>query len=58
MSLAHERVLVQYDDAVLSDVEVKDTLRELGYTFRDPDKEEHYAKQQAELASGTDFRFE
>jgi len=38
VSLAHEEVLVQYDDAILSEVKVKDTLRDLGYTIRDPDK--------------------
>ena len=38
VSLAHEEVLVQYDDDQISEVEVKDTLRDLGYTIRDPDK--------------------
>ncbi|MFB6359984.1 MAG: heavy metal translocating P-type ATPase [Halobacteriales archaeon] len=52
VSLAHEEVLVQYDDAELSEVEVKDTLRDLGYTIRDPDKEKRYEEQQAELANG------
>ena len=49
VSLAHEEVLVRYDDARLSEVEVKDTLRDLGYTIRDPDKERRYEEQQAEL---------
>jgi len=39
VSLAHKEVFVRYDDARLSEVEVKDTLRDLGYTIRDPDKE-------------------
>jgi heavy metal translocating P-type ATPase len=52
VSLAHEEVLVQYDDDRLSEVEVKDTLRDLGYTIRDPDKEKRYEEQQAELADG------
>ena len=39
VSLAHEEVLVQYNNSILSEVEVKDTLRDLGYTIRDPDKE-------------------
>jgi len=30
VSLAHEEVLVQYDDAILSEVKVKDTLRDPG----------------------------
>jgi len=52
VSLAHEEVLVRYDDGVLNEVEVKDTLRDLGYTIRDPDKAERYEQQQAELADG------
>ncbi|QIO22677.1 cation-translocating P-type ATPase [Haloarcula sp. JP-L23] len=52
VSLAHEEVLVQYDDSRLSEVEVKDTLRDLGYTIRDPDKEKRYEEQQAELTDG------
>ena len=49
VSLAHEEVLVRYDDTRLSEVEVTDTLRGLGYTIRDPDKERRYEEQQAEL---------
>ena len=49
VSLAHEEVLVRYDDTRLSEVEVTDTLRDLGYTIRDPDKEKRYEEQQAEL---------
>jgi Cu+-exporting ATPase len=52
VSLAHEEVLVQFDDDRLSEVEVKDTLRDLGYTIRDPDKEKRYEQQQSELADG------
>ncbi|MFB6227860.1 MAG: heavy metal translocating P-type ATPase [Halobacteriales archaeon] len=52
VSLPHEEVLVQYDDDILSEVEVKDTLRDLGYTIRDPDKEKRYEEQQAELTDG------
>jgi heavy metal translocating P-type ATPase len=52
VSLAHEEVLVQYDNDRLSEVEVKDTLRDLGYTIRDPDKAKRYEHQQAELADG------
>jgi heavy metal translocating P-type ATPase len=52
VSLAHEEVLVQYDDGLLSEVEVKDTLRDLGYTIRNPDKAKRYKQQQAELADG------
>jgi len=52
VSLAHEEVLVQYDADRISEIEVKDTLRDLGYTIRDPDKEKRYEEQQAELADG------
>ena len=52
VSLAHEEVLVQYDASILSEVDVKDTLRDLGYTIRDPDKAKRYEQQQAELADG------
>jgi len=52
VSLAHEEVLVEYDGEILSEVEVKDTLRDLGYTIRDPDKAKRYEQQQAELADG------
>jgi len=52
VSLAHEEVLVEYDDDLLSEVEVKDTLRDLGYTIRDPDKAKRYEQQQAELSDG------
>ncbi|XVH33778.1 heavy metal translocating P-type ATPase (plasmid) [Haloferacaceae archaeon DSL9] len=52
VSLAHEEVRVRYDDSALSEVELKDTLRDLGYTIRDPDKAKRFAEQQAELANG------
>ena len=52
VSLAHEEVLVQYDNDRISEVELKDTLRDLGYTIRAPDKAKRYEEQQAELAEG------
>ena len=52
VSLAHEEVLIRYDDEVLDEVELKDTLRDLGYTIHDPNKAKRYEKQQAELAEG------
>ncbi len=51
VSLAHEEVLVRYDPEAVDEVTVKDTLRELGYTIRDPDRERQYEQQQAELAT-------
>ena len=52
VSLAHEELLVKYDDETLSEAEVKDVVRDLGYTIRDPDKEKRFEQQQAELEDG------
>ena len=52
VSLAHEEVLIQYDDDQLGEAELKDTLRDLGYTIRDPDKEKRFEEQQEELDEG------
>ena len=52
VSLAYEEVRVEYDDEAVSEVELKDTLRDLGYTIRDPDKERRFQEQQEELERG------
>ncbi|WP_435181645.1 heavy metal translocating P-type ATPase [Halorussus sp. AFM4] len=52
VSLAHEEVRVRYDDAEVSEVELRDALRDLGFTVRDPDKEARFEQQQAELDRG------
>ncbi|MDY6765560.1 MAG: cation-translocating P-type ATPase, partial [Halobacteria archaeon] len=52
VSLAHEEVLVKYDDEKVSEVELKDTLRDLGYTIRDPDKAKRFEEEQRELEQG------
>ena len=52
VSLAHEELLVQYDDESISEVEIKDVVRDLGYTIRDPDKEKRFEQQQEELEAG------
>ncbi|MFB6235877.1 MAG: heavy metal translocating P-type ATPase [Halopenitus sp.] len=52
VSLAHEEVLVRYDDDAVKPVEFKDTLRDLGYTIRSPEKVERFAEQQDELVEG------
>jgi len=52
VSLAHEEVLVRYDDEKVSEVDLKDTLRDLGYTIRDPDKTKRFEEQQQELERG------
>ena len=48
VSLAQEEVRIQYDDS-LSEVELKDTLRDLGYTIRDPDKQKRFEEQRKEV---------
>ena len=52
VSLAHEEVPVEYEEDEVKEVELKDTLRELGYTIRDPDKEKQFEQQEAELEEG------
>ena len=52
VSLAHEELLVQYDDDAISEVEIKDVVRDLGYTIRDPDKQKRFEQQQQELEAG------
>ncbi|WP_436344857.1 heavy metal translocating P-type ATPase [Natronorubrum sp. FCH18a] len=49
VSLAHEEVLVRYDDDRVDEVALTDTLRDLGYTVRDPDKQRRFDEQRAEL---------
>ncbi|MFB6283074.1 MAG: heavy metal translocating P-type ATPase [Halobacteria archaeon] len=49
VSLAHEEVIVKYDDTLLKEVELKDILRDLGYSIRDPEKANRYEEQQSEL---------
>jgi cation transport ATPase len=52
VSLAHEEVRVEYDPDEVGEVELKDALRDLGYTIRDPDKRKQFEDQQAELHQG------
>jgi len=49
VSLAHEEALIEYDPEIRTPVELRDTLRQLGYTVRDPDKVTAYEEQRAEL---------
>ena len=49
VSLAHEEALIEYDPALRTPTELRDTLRQLGYTVRDPDKVRAYEEQEAEL---------
>ncbi|PSP65681.1 hypothetical protein BRC77_00400, partial [Halobacteriales archaeon QH_8_64_26] len=52
VSLAHEELLVRYDDEAISEAEIKDVVRDLGYTIRDPDKQKRFEQQQEELEAG------
>lgn len=49
VSLAHEEVLIQYDPEKITETELKNTLRQLGYTVRDPKKARTYEEEEAEL---------
>lgn len=49
VSLAHEEALIAYDPSRRTPTELRDTLRQIGYTVRDPDKVKVYEEQQAEL---------
>ncbi len=49
VSLAHEEVLVQYDPDRVAPTQLRDTLRSLGYTVRDPRKVRSFEEEEAEL---------
>jgi len=50
VNLAHEEALVEYRPDVVGPGELKDTLRDLGYTLRDADRLRAFEEQEAELA--------
>ena len=49
VSLAHEEALIRYDPARVHPEDLRDTLRSLGYTIRDPRKVRAYEEQEEEL---------
>ncbi len=49
VSLAHEETLIEYDPARRTPTELRDTLRQIGYSVRDSDKVRAFEEQQAEL---------
>ncbi len=49
VSLAHEEALIEYDPTQRTPEELRDTLRQLGYTVRDLDKVKALEEQEAEL---------
>ena len=50
VSLAHEEVLIRYDPDVVEEGELSQTILDLGYTIRDPDKVKAFEEQEQELA--------
>ena len=50
VSLAHEEVLVRYDPVRVPVATLTDTLRDLGFTVRDPDRSDVFAEEERELA--------
>src|SRR5579875_2961059 len=49
VSLAHEEVLVEYDPSKIETWQLDETLRNLGYTVRDPDKVRSFEEEEKEL---------
>jgi heavy metal translocating P-type ATPase len=49
VSLAHEEVLIEYNPAQHTPTELRDVLRQIGYSVRDADKVRAFEEQQAEL---------
>lgn len=49
VSLAHEEALVEFDADRVDEVHIKDTIRSVGYTVRDPKKVRTFEEEEAEL---------
>jgi cation transport ATPase len=49
VSLAHEEGLVRYDPAKLGEDELRRTLEQVGYTYRDPEKVRSFEEEEQEL---------
>jgi len=49
VSLAHEEALVQFDPARAAEAQIKDVIRSVGYTVRDPEKVRTFEEEEAEL---------
>ncbi|NIP57820.1 MAG: hypothetical protein GWM92_17670 [Gemmatimonadetes bacterium] len=54
MSLAHEEALIEYDEGRVDETALRDTLRDIGYRIRDPDKARAYEQAQEELRTKRD----
>ncbi len=49
VSLSHEEALIRYDPRLVTPMMLRDLLRDLGYTVRDPHKVRSFEEQEAEL---------
>ena len=49
VSIAHEEGLVRYDPSKVGEDKLKGTLREIGYTYRDPEKIRTFEEEEEEL---------
>lgn len=49
VSLAHEEALIQYDPKKVETWKIDETLRDIGYTVRDPKKVRTFKEEDAEL---------
>ena len=49
VSLAHEEALIRYEPGKITPERLRETLRQIGYTVRDPDKVKAFEEQQAEM---------
>jgi len=49
VSLAHEEALIQYNPSLVTPIEIQDTLRDLGFKIRDPNKIRSFEEEELEL---------
>ncbi|MBI1965675.1 MAG: cation-translocating P-type ATPase [Betaproteobacteria bacterium] len=54
VNLAHEETLIEFNPDVVTPGALRETLRDLGYTIRDPNKVRAYEEQEAELRQQRD----
>src|SRR3990172_2486644 len=57
VNLAHEETLIEFNPQVVTAGALQETLRDLGYTIRDPNKVRAYEEQEAELKQQRDNLF-
>ncbi len=49
VSLAYEEALIEYNSQQITELELKDVLKSLGYSVRDADKVKAFEEQKAQL---------